>query len=101
MASDHSSIEWTEATWNPTSGCTEASPGCDRCYPERITHRPTFSSGASVVLFEAPIQAGNTNDGHRCRWRQTGSAFSSSLPAGENRPPPIDVVVNWQSLLKK
>jgi protein gp37 len=28
---DHSSIEWTEATWNPTIGCTKVSPGCDRC----------------------------------------------------------------------
>lgn len=29
---DKSAIEWTEATWNPTTGCDRTSPGCDRCY---------------------------------------------------------------------
>ncbi|MFH1919154.1 MAG: DUF5131 family protein, partial [Planctomycetota bacterium] len=27
-----SSIEWTEATWNPVTGCTKISPGCAHCY---------------------------------------------------------------------
>lgn len=52
MASDHSGIEWTEATWNPTSGCTKVSPGCDRCYAERITQRfpQTFPNGFLLTL---------------------------------------------------
>ncbi len=29
--SDHSAIEWTDATWNPVTGCTQLSPGCDHC----------------------------------------------------------------------
>ncbi|MFA9478967.1 DUF5131 family protein [Phycisphaerales bacterium AB-hyl4] len=32
-------IEWTEATWNPVTGCTRASAGCDNCYAVRHTHR--------------------------------------------------------------
>jgi protein gp37 len=32
-------IEWTDATWNPTTGCTKISPGCDNCYAERIAER--------------------------------------------------------------
>jgi protein gp37 len=32
-------IEWTDATWNPVSGCTKISPGCDHCYAERIAER--------------------------------------------------------------
>lgn len=32
-------IEWTEQTWNPVTGCTKVSPGCDHCYAERITER--------------------------------------------------------------
>jgi protein gp37 len=49
---DHSHIEWTEATWNPTSGCTKVSPGCDRCYAERITQRfpKTFPHGFDLTL---------------------------------------------------
>jgi protein gp37 len=33
------SIEWTDATWNPISGCTKISRGCDNCYAERIAER--------------------------------------------------------------
>ena len=36
---EQSSIEWTDATWNPTTGCTKISPGCDNCYAERIAER--------------------------------------------------------------
>lgn len=29
-------IEWTDETWNPVTGCTHVSPGCDNCYAERL-----------------------------------------------------------------
>ncbi len=32
-------IEWTDETWNPVTGCTKVSPGCDHCYAERVTER--------------------------------------------------------------
>lgn len=34
-----STIEWTEATWNPVTGCTKISPGCKNCYAERMARR--------------------------------------------------------------
>ena len=34
-----SSIEWTESTWNPLTGCTKISPGCKLCYAERMSYR--------------------------------------------------------------
>lgn len=34
-----STIEWTDATWNPTSGCTKVSAGCDNCYAEKFAER--------------------------------------------------------------
>jgi protein gp37 len=34
-----SSIEWTESTWNPVTGCTKISPGCAHCYAERMAKR--------------------------------------------------------------
>lgn len=37
--SDNSSIEWTDATWNPVRGCTKISPGCKNCYAERFAER--------------------------------------------------------------
>ena len=33
------SIEWTDATWNPVTGCTKISAGCDNCYAERFSER--------------------------------------------------------------
>lgn len=37
---DRSSIEWTDATWNPVSGCSKVSQGCKHCYAERLFPRP-------------------------------------------------------------
>ncbi len=37
--SDHSKIEWTDATWNPIRGCTKISPGCTHCYAETFAER--------------------------------------------------------------
>ena len=74
MASDHSAIEWTEATWNPTSGCTKVSPGCDRCYAERITARfpKTFPNGFALTLrpdaLEIPLH-----------WRRPRTIFVNSM----------------------
>ena len=34
-----SKIEWTEATWNPVTGCRKVSPGCKHCYAERMSKR--------------------------------------------------------------
>jgi protein gp37 len=40
-----SSIEWTTATWNPVTGCTKVSPGCDHCYAETFAERFRGVSG--------------------------------------------------------
>ncbi len=37
--SDHSAIEWTDATWNPVTGCQRVSPGCDHCYALTFAER--------------------------------------------------------------
>jgi protein gp37 len=37
--SDHSSIEWTDATWNPVRGCTKITSGCAHCYAETFAER--------------------------------------------------------------
>ncbi len=36
---DNSAIEWTDATWNPVTGCTKITRGCDNCYAERFAER--------------------------------------------------------------
>lgn len=52
----NSSIEWTEATWNPVTGCSKISPGCKHCYAERMAKRLTamgahrYRNGFEVTL---------------------------------------------------
>jgi protein gp37 len=49
-------IEWTDATWNPVTGCTKISPGCDHCYAERFSERfrgvpgHPFEHGFDIML---------------------------------------------------
>lgn len=51
-------IEWTEATWNPITGCTKLSEGCANCYAERMAHRllamgqPNYRNGFQVTCHE-------------------------------------------------
>ena len=53
---DSSSIEWTHSTWNPVTGCTKVSAGCDHCYAERFSERfrgvtgHPFQSGFDLTL---------------------------------------------------
>lgn len=42
---EHSTIEWTDATWNPVTGCTKISPGCKYCYAEKFAERFRDVSG--------------------------------------------------------
>lgn len=55
---ENSSIEWTEATWNPLTGCTKISPGCKHCYAERMSMRlkamgqRNYRNGFDLTLHE-------------------------------------------------
>ena len=53
-----SKIEWTEATWNPVTGCSKISPGCLNCYAERMARRlramgqPNYRNGFAVTTHD-------------------------------------------------
>lgn len=53
-----SAIEWTEATWNPVTGCNKISPGCKHCYAERMARRlqamgqPNYANGFQLTFHE-------------------------------------------------
>jgi len=57
----NSSIEWTEATWNPVTGCTRLSAGCAHCYAERFALRlqaagmPKYRNGFKVTTHEKEL----------------------------------------------
>ncbi|MFB3853560.1 MAG: DUF5131 family protein [Vicinamibacterales bacterium] len=71
---DKSSIEWTDATWNPTIGCTKVSPGCNHCYAERITHRfpATYPQGFALTLRPEALDTPR-------RWRRPRMVFVNSM----------------------
>jgi protein gp37 len=53
-----SRIEWTDSSWNPITGCTKISPGCQNCYAERMAKRlqamknPNYKNGFNLTLHE-------------------------------------------------
>ncbi len=75
---DHSAIEWTDATWNPVTGCTKISPGCKNCYAERLAKRlqlmgnPRYTAGFDLVLHEDQLSL-------PLRWKQPRRVFVNSM----------------------
>ena len=74
----HSSIEWTESTWNPVTGCTKVSPGCAHCYAERIALRlqamghPNYVNGFKVTIHEHMLAL-------PLRWKKPQMIFVNSM----------------------
>lgn len=75
---DHSGIEWTDATWNPVTGCTKVSPGCAHCYAERLALRlramgnPRYRDGFAVTLHPDQLTL-------PLRWRGPRRIFVNSM----------------------
>ena len=73
-----SSIEWTQATWNPVTGCTKVSPGCKHCYAERMAIRltamgnPRYANGFRLTMHEDLLDL-------PLRWRQPRAIFVNSM----------------------
>ena len=76
--SDNSTIEWTDATWNPVLGCTKVSAGCAHCYAERFSERfrgvpgHPFEQGFDLRLVPAKLDQPR-------RWRAPRRVFVNSM----------------------
>lgn len=76
--SKDSSIEWTESTWNPVTGCTKISDGCKNCYAERMAKRllamgtPNYKNGFNVTCHEHVLELPLT-------WRKPKMVFANSM----------------------
>ncbi|MBI1321216.1 MAG: DUF5131 family protein [Candidatus Hydrogenedens sp.] len=77
MASN-SDIEWTEATWNPVTGCTKISAGCKHCYAERLARRlkamgaANYRNGFEVTTHEHALAL-------PLRWKKPQTIFVNSM----------------------
>lgn len=82
------SIEWTDKTWNPVRGCARVSPGCERCYAERVAHRFSGAGlpyeGLTVLGKHGPRWAGSARFVPEMldaplRWRKPQRVFVNSM----------------------
>ena len=93
-------IEWTEATWNPITGCTKVSTGCENCYAERFSARlraaknPSYSNGFNVTvhrrLLELPLS-----------WKKPQLIFVNSMSDLFHESVPEPLILEIFEIMKK
>src|SRR5438105_48020 len=88
---DHSHIEWTEATWNPVTGCTKISAGCKNCYAERMALRlqamgtKQYADGFALTLQHAALEV-------PLRWKRGRTIFVNSMSDLFHKDVPLDYI---------
>jgi len=75
--SEQSAISWTDATWNPVTGCTKVSPGCAHCYIERTP--PFRMAGRRFVKGAIPVLLHPDRLEQPLRWKKPRRVFVCSL----------------------
>jgi protein gp37 len=74
-----SNIEWTDATWGPTVGCTKVSAGCDHCYAETLVNRFAGSNSGFPNRFDVMTIRGEATLTLPLKWRKPKMVFVNSL----------------------
>jgi protein gp37 len=91
--SEHSAIEWTDATWNPVRGCTKISPGCAHCYAEVFAERfrgvpgHPYEQGFDLRLVPEKLA-------EPLRWKTPKMIFVNSMSDLFHKDVPDDYVLN-------
>src|SRR5690242_14086930 len=99
MASN-STIEWTEATWNPVTGCNKVSPGCKHCYAERMAKRlfamgqANYRNGFRLTLqphmLDLPL-----------KWKKPQTIFVNSMSDLFHKNVPVDFIQQVFAVMTK
>jgi protein gp37 len=98
--SDGSSIEWTDATWNPVRGCTKISPGCKNCYAERFSERfrgvegHPFEQGFDLRLVPSFLEL-------PLRWRTPRRIFVNSMSDLFHEDVPYDFIARVFDVIRR
>jgi len=95
-----STIEWTEATWNPVTGCNKISPGCKHCYAERLSKRlkamgqANYRNGFKLTLqprmLELPL-----------KWKKPQTIFVNSMSDLFHKDVPLDYIQQVFDVMKR
>lgn len=84
-------IEWTETTWNPLTGCTKISPGCKKCYAERLAKRlkamgqKNYRNGFKLTLHDHMLAA-------PLKWKKAQVIFVNSMSDLFQDEVPLDFI---------
>lgn len=95
-----SSIEWTESTWNPLTGCTKISPGCKHCYAERMARRlramgqPNYANGFTLTLHEAALE-------RPLHWKKPQTIFVNSMSDMFHQSVPRDFIARAFDVMRR
>jgi protein gp37 len=88
---NRSSIEWTESTWNPITGCTKVSPGCKHCYAERMAMRlkamgqPNYANGFKLTMHEHALEM-------PLDWKTPQTIFVNSMSDLFHKDVPVEFI---------
>src|SRR5581483_8032787 len=86
-----STIEWTQATWNPVTGCTKISAGCKHCYAERMAKRlramgkPQYQNGFKLTLQPASLEL-------PLKWKRPRTIFVNSMSDLFHKDVPVEFI---------
>jgi protein gp37 len=95
-----SSIEWTEATWNPLTGCTKISPGCKHCYAERLAKRlkamgnANYHDGFKLAFHPHALEI-------PLRWKRPTTIFVNSMSDLFQKGVPLDFIQRVFAIMHK
>ena len=95
-----STIEWTESTWNPLTGCTKISSGCKHCYAERMALRlkamgqPNYAKGFELALHENTLEL-------PLKWKKPQTIFVNSMSDLFHKGVPVDFVLKTFDVMRR
>jgi protein gp37 len=96
----NSKIEWTQATWNPTTGCTKISLGCANCYAERMSGRlnamgvEKYKNGFSLTIHQDTLEK-------PIRWKKPKLIFVDSMSDLFHENVPFDYIQKVFNVMKQ
>lgn len=93
-----STIEWTDATWNPVTGCTEVSAGCDHCYAKTFAERwrgvpgHPYEQGFDLRIWPARLK-------YPLQWKKPRRIFTNSMSDLFHKDVPDDFILQVFSVM--
>ncbi|MEB3233523.1 MAG: phage Gp37/Gp68 family protein [Leptolyngbyaceae bacterium] len=96
MSSSNTGIEWSDKTWNPTTGCDKVSPGCRYCYAEALTKRfpKNFPNGFALTLHRDRLD-------QPLKWRSPSRIFVNSMSDLFHNDVPLDYLQDIFAVMRE